>query len=107
MQGARKEPCDFMYLIGKKSTDKIITVNMSESVQINYEKTEFIYYRGHIYGKLEVNDLNESYASIIGLPVDIKKEAIDESKIVSLDTVSQENLMNYFEFREKNDLKFR
>ena len=107
MQGARKEPCDFMYLIAKKATDKIITVNMSESVQVNYEKTEFIYYRGHIYGKLEVNDLNESYASITGFPVDIKKREIDEDKIVSLDLVTQENLMNYFAFRDKNDLKFR
>jgi hypothetical protein len=107
MQGSRKKPCDFMYLIGKKFNNNIIAVDYSNSDPVNYEKTEFIYYRGHIYGKLEVNDLNESYASIIGFPVDIKRRDIKEDKIVSLDLVTEENLMNYFAFREKNDLKFR
>ncbi len=104
MQGAREKACDYMYIVGKQSLDQLITVNSSESVDINVAKIKYIYYRGHTYGNLVTSKILNNYVSIIGVPVETSKIDVKNDEIVSLDTITKESFLDYISYRKKNNL---
>ena len=107
MQGVRDSACNYIYLIGKEEGD-LVTIDTSEVLTINFNKINYLYYRGYIYGNLSKTKLLDgNHVSIVGDPVNALNMSIKPHEIVSLDKIEKEDVLGYIQFRKDNDFKLR
>ena len=107
MQGVRDSACNYIYLIGKEEGD-LVTIDTSEVLTINFNKINYLYYRGYIYGNLSKTKLLDgNHVSIVGDPVNALNMSIKPHEIVSLDKIEKEDVLGYIQFRKDNDFKMR